>query len=89
MSQITDGAGVTTNEESSDARRTAEFWKSEHLAGNAEIARLRQLAEDAYRAWDSDQDGRVGKLLRAMLDEDFCHSYRPDLTPKDGLRPAA
>lgn len=46
-----------------------------------EIERLRTLASDAYEAWDSDRDSRVGKLLRAMLDGKFCATYRPDLPP--------
>lgn len=50
-------------------------------AAGAEIQRLRKLATDAYEAWDTDQDTRVGKLLRAMVDADFCRTYRPDLLP--------
>ena len=42
---------------------------------------LRALAKDAYEAWDNDRDARVGKLLRAMLDEKFSKVYRPDLAP--------
>lgn len=50
-----------------------------------EIERLRTLARDAYAAWDSDKDARVGKLLIAMLDENFSKKYRPDLTPNAEL----
>ena len=46
-----------------------------------EIARLRTLALDAHTAWNLDMDSRVGKLLHAMLDEEFSKSYRPDLVP--------
>ena len=44
-----------------------------------EIDKLLTLARDAQAAWDGDNDARVGKLLRAMVDKDFCKSYRPDL----------
>lgn len=44
-----------------------------------ENEQLRKLAQDAYAAWDSDQETKVGKLLRAMLDGDFRKTYRPDL----------
>jgi hypothetical protein len=47
----------------------------------AENVRLRALAADAYAAWDTDHDARVGKLLRAMLDAGFSKQYRPDLVP--------
>jgi hypothetical protein len=44
-------AAVETNGE--DARRTAEYWKAEHLAGNKEIERLRAglqlMAMDEHR----------------------------------------
>lgn len=50
-----------------------------------EIERLRTLASDAYEAWDSDRDSRVGKLLWAMLDGKFCATYRPDLPPNAGV----
>ena len=46
-----------------------------------EIARMRILAGDAYEAWEHDRDARVGKLLRAMGDDKFCQTYRPDLWP--------
>ena len=54
-----------------------------------EIERLRTLARDAYAAWDGDKDARVGKLLHAMLDEEFSKSYRPDLVPNAALTGAA
>ena len=38
---------------------------------------LMAIANDAYSAWDNDQDSKVGKLLRAMVDEEFRRSYRP------------
>lgn len=37
------------------------------------------LAKEAVKAWDTDQDARVGKLLMAMIDSDFRKQYRPDL----------
>jgi hypothetical protein len=46
-----------------------------------EIKRLRALANAAFEAWDSDRDMKVGKLLHAMIDVDFCAGYRPDLMP--------
>lgn len=49
---------------------------------------LRTLAKDAYEAWDNDMDARVGKLLRAMLDEKFSKTYRPDLVPNARGKPA-
>lgn len=51
-----------------------------------EIEQLRKLAQDAYSAWNSDQETKVGKLLRAMLDGGFRKTYRPDLvTPNAGV----
>jgi hypothetical protein len=47
-----------------------------------EIERLHTLARDAYESWDNDKDAKVGKLLRAMLDETFCAQYRPDLVKR-------
>lgn len=56
----------------------------------SEVQRLRSLARDAYEAWDNDRDAKVGKLLRAMLDDAFCKTYRPDLAPNaSGKGPAA
>lgn len=59
---------------------------------HAEIARLRAenerlstLARDAFVAWDAGRDARVGKLLRAMVDADYCRTYRPDLMPNAEL----
>ena len=49
-----------------------------------EIDQLRRLASDAFDAWNSDRDSRVGKLLRAMGSEEFRRLYRPDLTKVDG-----
>ena len=46
-----------------------------------EIEQLRKLARDAYAAWNSDQETKVGKLLRAMLDGGFRKTYRPDTVP--------
>lgn len=43
---------------------------------NDEIEQLQKLAQDAYAAWDNNQDMKVGKLLRAMLDSDFRKTYR-------------
>lgn len=57
---------------------------------DAEIARLRTLAKDAYDAWQHDRDMRVGKLLLAMMDTKFSATYRPDLVPNadvTGLAP--
>ncbi|MEF3068105.1 hypothetical protein [Pandoraea apista] len=61
------------------ARRTAEHWKAEHLAGNAEIKRLKKLLDakvcgderEAFEAWareayDCDDDGDV--LRRDITD---------------------
>lgn len=50
-----------------------------------ELARIRILAGDAYEAWENDRDARVGKLLRAMGDDKFSQTYRPDLWPPNGL----
>lgn len=50
-----------------------------------EIESLLALARDAYDAWDADDDPKVGKLLRAMLDEAFRSTYRPDLRPNGEL----
>jgi hypothetical protein len=44
-----------------------------------EIEAVRSLARDAYDAWDHDRDAKVGKLLRAIVDDDFRAMYRPDL----------
>lgn len=62
-----------------NAQRRAEYWKAEHLAANAEIEAMRSLARDAYDAWDHDRDAKVGKLLRAIMDDEFRAMYRPDL----------
>lgn len=43
----------------------------------ARIKELEELAANAYRAWDADNDSRVGKILRAMTDENFRKSYLP------------
>jgi hypothetical protein len=50
------------------------------LAAIEEIEALRKLASDAYTKWDADDEARVGKLLRAMVDHEFRKTYRPDLT---------
>lgn len=46
-----------------------------------ELETMRSLARDAYDAWDHDRDARVGKLLRAMTDDQFRKTYRPDTVP--------
>jgi hypothetical protein len=59
---------------------TAEDAECEECARlSDENEQLRKLAQDAYAAWDSDQETKVGKLLRAMLDANFRKTYRPDL----------
>lgn len=59
------------------------------LRASHEIESLRTLAREASEAWDSDSDTRVGKLLRAMLDDGFRGAYRPDLRPNTrNQRPA-
>lgn len=45
----------------------------------SEIEAMRSLARDAYDAWDHDRDAKVGKLLRAIMDDDFRAMYRHDL----------
>lgn len=40
VAEIMGAAGASEGQ--ADARRTAEYWKAEHLAGNAEIAALRE-----------------------------------------------
>jgi hypothetical protein len=60
-------------------------WKNADESMNAaadEIERLHTLARDAYESWDNDKDAKVGKLLRAMLNETFCAQYRPDLVKR-------
>ena len=52
-----------------------------------EIERLRDLAKDAYDAWQHDRDMRVGKLLLAMMDTKFSATYRPDLVPNASGKP--
>ena len=44
-----------------------------------EIDQLRKLASDAFEAWNYDRDSQVGKLLRAMLSNEFRQHYRPEL----------
>lgn len=46
-----------------------------------EVEVMRVLAREAYEAWGADNDARLGKLLRAMIDDEFRNSYRPDLRP--------
>lgn len=40
---------------------------------------LTSIAHEAYKAWDSDQDSRVGKILRALADPSFAQQYRADI----------
>ncbi len=47
---------------------------------------MRSLARDAYDAWDHDRDAKVGKLLRAIMDDDFRAMYRPDLAVPNALK---
>ena len=54
-----------------------------------EIEALKALANDARDAWDNDQDGRVGKLLLAMIDERFRFTYRPDLVTPNVVYPTS
>lgn len=54
-----------------NAQNRAEYWKAEHLAGNAEIARLRKVVDAARRIchWhDSDNDWIAvsGEHVRAL-----------------------
>ena len=44
-----------------------------------DLARMRTLAVDAYVAWGYGVDAMVGELLRAMVDDEFCQTCRPDL----------
>lgn len=39
----------------------------------------RKVAAEAFEAWDSDNDSRLGKLLRAMSDPVFARQYRKDI----------
>lgn len=48
-----------------------------------EIESVWSIAHEAYIAWDNDMDAKVGKLLRAILDEQFRKTYRPDKVPND------
>lgn len=43
----------------------------------SEIQLLKSIALDAYKAWDSDQDMRVGKILRAL--SGGMPNYRADI----------
>jgi hypothetical protein len=54
--------GFTAETDGVDARRTAEYWKAEHLAGNAVISKLR---EELREIADSDP-GLNASSLRAM-----------------------
>jgi hypothetical protein len=47
-SSVADAAGASEGQ--ADARRTAEYWKAEHLAGNAEIAALRKERDELLTA---------------------------------------
>jgi hypothetical protein len=47
-----------------DARRTAEYWKAEHIAGNAEIERLRALLADGGK-------GEAQPVAKIDADGDF------------------
>lgn len=55
---------------------------------SGEIDRLKGMAADAYEAWDNDRDAKVGKLLRAMADDEFRAMYRPDTVPNEPSSPA-
>jgi hypothetical protein len=81
-----------------DARRTAEYWKAEHLAGNAEIAALREriagMEKDAQDAanltgkdreqWESDH------YHRALQDPEVCKMFGitpPSVASKEEPQP--
>ena len=61
-------------------RNNADRLSLAYLALQVENVRLLAIARDAYECWDNDKDTKVGKLLRAMLDEKFRAQYLPDLT---------
>lgn len=67
-----------------DAQGTPESHQArdEIVRLRTETANILALANDARDAWDNDQDTRVGKLLLAMIDDEFRATYRPDrVTP--------
>ncbi len=76
-SKINPQYAAVTGTESYERRLCAEALEMMR----AENERLHTLARDARAAWDADRDARVGKLLRAMVDTDYCRTYRPDLMP--------
>lgn len=51
---------------------------SEHMTSSI-FDKWRKVASEAYAAWDSDHDMRVGKLLRAMADPAFAKVYRSEI----------
>lgn len=61
------------------------FQKAEDNAN--EVKALHTLAAAAYKAWDADNDVKVGKLLRAMLEPPFRTAYLPDLEPGSQEQP--
>lgn len=56
-----------------------QFERDLRLKHEKEIRELNLLLKAAHKAWDSDKDSRVGKLLHAALNKDFRYLYRPDL----------
>lgn len=57
--------------ERDQARKTAEYWKAEHNAANAEIARLRIALRDIKEEIDSNEPylGTVYKIASEALGE--------------------
>lgn len=64
------------------SRLTAELAQRDEAGARdaEEVRQLRVLADEAWMAWDGDEDTRVGKFLHAMIDPAFRKTYRPDLS---------
>lgn len=64
-------------------RRTAEYWKAEHLAGNAEIERLRKAGTgviDAFEALGKTEDN-VQLLIERTNCENAMTALKRTVTP--------
>lgn len=64
-----------------EARRTAEYWKANHLAGNAEIERLRNLLE-AKVGGDEPSDAEIERLALEHISP-HAKTFAPDKDYKE------
>lgn len=61
--------GYRADGELKQARRTAEYWKAEHLAGNELIDELVDALKDLLTMPESDGTFSMGKLRKSIKDQ--------------------